>query len=134
MRVSLLCLLVLAVVGCNSKTPPTFDQLSRELIYGSLALSPVAATANGYHQNNGVPLDELLDDYSAAGLDEQRQFYQGMQTRFAALNTASLDKEQQADLALIQDNLGLQLLELDTIQSYKHNPTIYVELAGNALF
>ena len=26
------------------------------------------------------------------------------------------------------------MLDLNTIQSFKHNPTIYVELAGNALF
>src|SRR5207302_9071329 len=26
------------------------------------------------------------------------------------------------------------LLELNTIQGYKHNPTVYVELTGNALF
>lgn len=135
MRALLLCVLVLAMAGCSSKpAPPNFDQLTRELIYGSLALSPVTATAVGYHQNNGVPLDELLDDYSAPGMEAQRQFYEGMQTQFAALNTASLSKEQQADLALIQDTLGLQLLELNTIRSYKHNPTIYVELVGNALF
>ena len=29
---------------------------------------------------------------------------------------------------------GLALLELDTIQNYRHNPTVYVELAGNALY
>jgi len=50
------------------------------------------------------------------------------------LNSAVLDKEQQADLQIIRNNLELALLELNTIQSYKHNPTVYVELAGNALF
>jgi uncharacterized protein (DUF885 family) len=104
------------------------------LIYGSLALSPVAATQAGLHDYNGVPLDEIVDDYSAQGLEVQRKFYQEFQTRLAALDTASLDREQKADLRVINDNLALSLLELNTIQSYKHNPTIYVELAGNALF
>jgi uncharacterized protein (DUF885 family) len=30
--------------------------------------------------------------------------------------------------------IELALLDLDTIQSYRHNPTVYVELIGNALF
>ena len=38
------------------------------------------------------------------------------------------------DLDIIKNNIDLALLELDTIQSYKHNPTVYVELAGNALY
>ena len=34
----------------------------------------------------------------------------------------------------MKNQLNLAMLELNTIQSYKHNPTVYVELAGNALF
>jgi uncharacterized protein (DUF885 family) len=111
-----------------------FDKLTDELLYGSLAISPVTATQTGYHDHNGVQLDELLDDYSPAGIDNQRKFYEGFQTRISALAAASLDKEQQADLEVIKNNLNLALLDLNTIQSYKHNPTVYVELVGNALF
>jgi uncharacterized protein (DUF885 family) len=125
----------LLFASCSQKPPaPDFNTLSRDLIYGSLALSPVAATGIGYHQHNGIALDEKLDDYSAQGIDAQRQFYQGFQTRIDALDPAKLDQEQKADLEIIKDNLGLALLDLNVIQSYKHNPTVYVELAGNALF
>jgi uncharacterized protein (DUF885 family) len=111
-----------------------FEKLTDDLLYGTLALSPVSATQTGYHDHNGTSLDELLDDYSAAGIDNQRKFYEGIRSRVTALNGESLDKEQQADLAIIKNQLDLQLLELNTIQSFKHNPTVYVELAGNALF
>ena len=94
----------------------------------------MSATATGYHVNNGVPLDELLDDYSAPGLDQQRTFYKDFQTRAAGLDLTQLDKEQRVDLDIMKNNVELALLELDTIQSYKHNPTIYVELVGNALY
>ena len=137
-------IIILALcLGCrvaeNTKSPATagasdFERLTDDLLYGGLALSPVAATATGYHVHNGIALDELLDDYSAAGIERQRQFYLGLQARVGSLNTASLDKEQQADLDIIRNNLNLSLLDLDTLQSYKHNPTSYVELAGNALF
>ncbi len=128
--------LPLLLMSCSSPKapPPDFNTLSRDLMYGSLALSPVTATATGYHRHNGIELDERLDDYSAAGMDQQRQFYQGFQTRIAAVDPASLDKEQKADLEIVKNNLELALLDLNTIQSYKHNPTVYVELAGNALF
>ena len=34
----------------------------------------------------------------------------------------------------MKNNIALGLLDLDTIQAYRHNPTIYVELIGNALY
>lgn len=133
-------LLAVLLAGCATKPSATdsaktgFDQLSKDLTYGSLALSPVSATATGYHTHNGVPLDEMLDDYSPQGVDQQRQFYNGIQMRIMAVDAASLDKEQKADLEIMKDAVGLALLDLNTIQSFRHNPTVYVELAGNALF
>jgi uncharacterized protein (DUF885 family) len=138
-----LSILLLLFVSCSTTKPSTttnisssadFEKLTDDLLYGSLALSPVSATQTGYHEHNGMKLDEMLDDYGAAGIEGQRKFYEGYQSRIAALNVPSLDKEQQADLEVIKNNLSLALLDLNTIQSYKHNPTVYVELAGNALF
>src|SRR5437667_3339981 len=137
-----LSILLLFLVSCtqNQRTTETtsgtadFGKLTDDLLYGGLALSPVTATQSGYHEHNGVQLDELLDDYSPAGIDKQRSFYKGFQSRVNVLNSSSLDKEQQADLEIIKNDLNLALLELSTIQSYKHNPTVYVELVGNALF
>lgn len=118
----------------TNNTGADFDKLTDDFLYGSLALSPVAATQTGYHVHNGVQLDEMLDDYSSAGLQAQQKFYRDLQSRINGWNAGSLDKEQQADLDIIKNNLNLSLLDLDTIQSYKHNPTVYVELAGNAVF
>ncbi len=128
--------LLLLLAGCGPPTPKTepFEQLVQDFVYGSLALSPVTATATGYHEHNGTALDEMLDDFSAAGIEAQRRFYADIQGRVASLGKTSLDQEQQADLEIIRNNLGMGLLELDEIQSYKHHPTVYVELAGNALF
>jgi len=123
----------------NTNTPPAngamdFEKLTDDLLYGSLALSPVGATQAGYHEHNGLQLDEQIDDFSAAGIEAQRRFYDGLATRINALDAASLDHEQQADLDIMKNQLNLAMLELTVIQSYKHNPTVYVELAGNALF
>lgn len=124
-------------IGCARPKPQlaeNFDQLVDDFVYGSLALSPVGATSTGYHQHNGISLDEALDDYSPAGVEAARKFYLGFQDRLAALQTAALDKEQRADVDIIRSNLNLAMLDLNDVQSYKHNPTTYVELAGNALY
>ena len=141
MRCYLPVVLFIGCVGCGSpQTTPVpsaaadFEKVSEDLLYGSLALSPVAATQVGYHEHNGVQLDEQVDDFSTAGMDAQRRFWEGLSTRIAALNSAALDKEQQADLDIMKNQVNLAMLELTTIQSYKHNPTVYVEQAGNALF
>jgi uncharacterized protein (DUF885 family) len=128
----------MSLSDCARSQPPAprfdFAAFTDEFTHGALALSPAAATQAGYHQHNGASLDEALDDYSAAGLDAQRRFYAGIRDRAAGLSAASLDKEQQADVQIINNTVGLSLLELETIQAYRHNPTVYVELAGNALY
>src|SRR5438045_3170656 len=126
---------VMLLAGCNRPSPTAqFDKLTEDFLYGSLALSPVSATGVGYHVHNGVPLDELVDDYSAAGMDQQRNFYNDFHLRTAALDITQLDKEQRVDLDIMKNNVEAALLELNTLQSYRHNPTVYVELVGNALY
>ena len=137
-RFLLIFLFIVAVVfasGCSRSNPSMdFDKLTEDFLYGSLALSPVSATAVGYHSHNGVPLDELVDDYSAGGLDQQRNFYKDFQLRLANLDITKLDKEQRVDLDIMKNNVEAALLELNTLQGYQHNPTGYVELVGNALY
>jgi len=126
---------VMLLAGCNRSSPTVqFDKLTDDFLYGSLALSPVSATGVGYHVHNGVPLDELVDDYSAGGMDQQRNFYNDFHLRAAALDISQLDKEQRVDLDIMKNNVEAALLDLNTLQSYRHNPTVYVELVGNALY
>jgi len=135
-RFGLVCVLA-ATVSCNRSSPPPapgFEQLTDDFTFGTLAISPVTATQTGYHEHDGAQLDETLDDYSAAGIDAQRRFYESIQKRLGQINPDSLDNEQKTDVQIMNYNLGLAMLEFDTIQSYKHNPTVYVELIGNALY
>jgi uncharacterized protein (DUF885 family) len=110
------------------------SKLTDDFVYGSLALSPVSATAAGYHEHNGVKLDGKLDDYSASGIQAQDQFYSGFRDRLAAIKQDQLSKEDGADYQILTNQTELALLELREIQSFRHNPTVYVELVGNALF
>jgi len=118
-----------------------FAAMSEDFIHQSLAISPASASQAGYHfhldpkTGNKIALDALLDDMSPAGIAEQRRLYMRWHERFhSETPLASLGPEDAADWRLIDDQIGLNLLEFDRIQSYKHNPTVYVELIGGALF
>jgi uncharacterized protein (DUF885 family) len=111
-----------------------FEHLVDDFVFGSLALSPATATSVGYHAHRGISLDDLLDDFSPAGIDASRALLQDIETRIAKLDAKALNAEQRADTAIMRDAIGASRLDLDEIQSYRHNPTTYVELLGNALY
>jgi uncharacterized protein (DUF885 family) len=117
-----------------------FAALSDQFMKESLALSPSSASAAGYHHHhpktgNTIELDALLDDLSLESIAQQRAFYANWRERFREETPLTeLDPEDTADWQLLDDQIGLSLLEFDKIQSYRHNPTVVVELIGNALF
>jgi uncharacterized protein (DUF885 family) len=111
-----------------------FEQLVDDFVLGTLALAPSTAAGFGYHVHHGASLDDMLDDFSPAGIAASRSLVHDIEARLARLDTASLDAEQRADIDIMHDALGAARLELDEIQGYRHNPTSYVELLGNALY
>ena len=128
---------IFLMAGCKmaqEKQKPDFSKLTEDFVYGSLALSPVSATQAGYHEHQGVRLDEKLDDFSASGIEASRKFYAGFHDQLAAIDPQLLSAEERADYQIIQNAVDLALLDLQQIQSFRHNPTVYVELVGNALF
>ncbi|MGB8522851.1 MAG: DUF885 domain-containing protein [Candidatus Acidiferrales bacterium] len=149
---AILWLLVFAMPSNPQKTNPAakpsersdaqkFAELSDRFMKDSLALSPSSASQAGYHKHvdpktgKVIELDALLDDMSLEAMAEQRAFYANWRERFHNETPVSaLDPQDAADWQLIDDQIGLNLLEFDKIQNYRHNPTVPVELIGNALF
>jgi uncharacterized protein (DUF885 family) len=128
---------VFSMAGCKmnqEKQKPDFSKLTEDFVYGSLALSPVSATQAGYHEHQDVRLDEKLDDFSPSGVDATRKFDAEFKDRLAAIDQQTLSAEERADYQIIQNAVDLSWLDLQQIQNYRHNPTTYVELVGNALF
>ncbi|HEV2688798.1 MAG TPA: DUF885 family protein, partial [Bryobacteraceae bacterium] len=126
-----------ALAMTNCKMPgekEDFAKLTEDFVYGSLALSPVSATSAGYHEHNGVRLDEKMDDMGFGGIQEQARFYADFRDRLALIKQDSLSAEEKADYQIMQNQIDLAILDLRKIRSVRHNPTIYVELIGNALF
>jgi uncharacterized protein (DUF885 family) len=118
-----------------------FAGLSDRFMKDSLALSPTSASQAGYHKHvdaktgKTIELDALLDDLSLESMAAQRAFYEQWRERFRNETPVSaLGAQDAADWQLIDDQIGLNLLEFDKIQNYRHNATVPVELIGNALF
>ena len=139
MKPVLVCASVaLMLTGCSNNNQPQsqdFSKLAEEFVYTSLSYSPVSATQVGYHKHGNEQLDYELDDYSPQGIAKIRRWYQDFRIKLQrSIKPESLNPEDRADLDIIQDQISQTLLELDTIQNYRHNPTTYVELIGNAVY
>jgi uncharacterized protein (DUF885 family) len=108
--------------------------LAENFVHASLAVTPSTATSQGYHVHRGMRLDELLEDYSQAGINHARAFYQQSLSDVNRARGAQLTPEMDADLDVIRLQCEWSLLDLDKIQTYRHNPAFYVETIGNAIY
>jgi uncharacterized protein (DUF885 family) len=111
-----------------------FNQVVDDFVFGSLALSPVTASTVGYHRHHGEMLEDQLDDFSEAGIKAQIRLQRDIEARIERLDAKALSQEQRADIEIMHDAIQATRLDVEEVQSYRHNPTIYVELIGNALY
>lgn len=125
---------VLFAASCGGPPKPIdIEKLLQDFIGADLAMSPVTATETGFHDYESVNLDSILDDYSERGIRGFRIFYNTMHHDVDGLDSTKLGPETRADFALIRSYCEQQLFDLDTLQTYRHNPTMYVELIGRAM-
>ena len=124
---------ILFTTGCGSPDR-NFSKLAEEFVYTTLAFSPITATATGLHTYQGRNLDEQLEDMSPDAIGHRREYYRRFRERLQTIQPDTLPSEDRTDLRIIQNQLELALLDIDDIQSHLHNPTVYVEMIGNALF
>jgi uncharacterized protein (DUF885 family) len=130
------CLAVLLLISCGPSQPPvTINDLVRDYTYTILSHFPSWATQAGYHNHPGKTLDDSLEVYSERELNEVRQFLEQFEKRMAgSIDPEKLDPQQRADYDVLRLHVQQLRFDLDIAQSYKHNPTLYIELVGNAVF
>ena len=133
-KIVVLITLLVVAAGCRSSPSEKLSGLTEEFVNTTLSFSPAAATGAGLHEFQKQKLDDMLDDMSAASLDKQQKFYAGFQERLKAVPVDKLTAEERADVNILEDQTALALLDLTSIHTALHNPTMYVETLGNALF
>lgn len=136
MRVlAVVVLLFCLVSGCAKKTPKSeFPKVVEEFVYKSLSFSPVGASAQGLHKYEGRDLDRELDNLKFGQIRQQHQYYADIHKRLNDFDKDSLSPEERADYDIIDTQVGLALFDSDIARSWMHNPTVYVETLGTALF
>lgn len=134
LRFGVVAAATLVLCSCNKAPKIPFSVLEDNFVYSVLAFSPVSASAQGYHSHLGRNFDTALDDVGRTAVDSQRSFLSSFHQQLSLIDSASLSAEERADYDIIQDQIAYMLFDLDILQSWRHNPTIYVELAGAALF
>ncbi len=126
----------MALLAENGK----FSSFTERFVHELLALAPVGASATGYHRHTDpqigktIQLDELLDDYSADGLQKRRALLAELRRELTLFTADKLGAAERIDLAVMRSALDEAQFDLDKIEAHRHNPTVYTNLLGYAIF
>src|SRR5437660_8369240 len=89
--------------------------------------NPSSATAAGFHQ-----YDNKLEDYSAAAFGKRIEKLKQLQGRLASL-PAERTPDDAIDIEILDGQIRAELLDLETLQTWRNNPMTYVSLPGGAI-
>jgi len=92
-----------------------------------LEWNPSSATSFGFHQ-----YDDRLEDYSAAAFQKRIGKLKQLQSQIASL-PATRTPDEAIDAEILDDQIRAELLDLETLQTWRHNPMNYVSLPGGAI-
>ncbi|HYR43246.1 MAG TPA: DUF885 domain-containing protein [Terriglobia bacterium] len=89
--------------------------------------NPSSATAVGFHQ-----YDNELEDYSATAFEKRIEKLKQLQGRLASL-PPERTPDDAIDIEILDGQIRAELLDLETLQTWRKNPMTYVSLPGGAI-
>ena len=89
--------------------------------------NPSSATSVGFHQ-----YDDKIEDYSAAAFQKRIDTLKQLQTRLATL-PSQRTPDDAIDIEILDGQIRAELLDLEILQTWRHNPMNYVSLPGAAV-
>src|SRR5438093_8115023 len=89
--------------------------------------NPSAATSVGLHE-----YDEKIEDYSAAAIAKRIEKLQRLQRQRAGLPSPRTADES-IDIESLDGQIRAELLDLETLETWRHNPLNYVLVPGAAI-
>lgn len=121
-----LAALTLSLVSCGGRQQPNFSSFVDDHFRAAFEWSPSFATSIGFHE-----YDNRIEDRSAAA------YARRIATLRAELERAdqmqSLPEDDAIDLELIRNGIKGELLDIETLQTWKNNPIDYAGLPGGAV-
>ena len=121
--------LALAAAPALADTGADYHTIVQDYFTGEYAAHPTEATSLGLHAG-----DASLDDMSAAAHQADIARLHAILGRLAKIDTSALPPLARDDSDVLRAQIGGQLLELETMQQWRHNPATYVDLATNAIY
>jgi uncharacterized protein (DUF885 family) len=104
---------------------PDFDARAEAYLEASLELHPTRATAQGYHRH-----DHRVEDLTETGLERARRVYREHLARLEEMDEAGLDLGRRIDRRLLLNDIRSGLFDLEELQSFRHDPTLYNDILG----
>ena len=103
--------------------------LAKAYYDAAFKLNPLEATGVGVHT-----YDAELGDFSAAGVAAQDALDNDTWTKLQAIDRTQLSPGVALDATLLGNTIQDDLLNNDTLATWKHNPDLYVQVASGAVF
>ena len=136
----ILLVLLMMAPGPFPAQDSAFLRFTEDFVHRMLARSPTGATAAGYHRHTDpaagkmIVLDELLDDLSPQARERERSLLRTLRSELGAFDATKLDAASQVDRAVMSRALDEAEFQMDRVQAYRHNATVYANLLGFAIF
>jgi hypothetical protein len=130
--------LIVLLVACSpayqAAPPPavqaviSFASFADEYFAALFTFRPSQATEQGFHE-----YDAELDDLSASSVQLRMDTLKRLQARLDTLKAGPLSLDDRIDAAMIDGAIRSELLDLETLQTWRRNPMWYVAPLGNAI-
>ena len=90
--------------------------------------SPSTATSIGFHQ-----YDSKFEDFSQDAISRRIDRLKQLESELMRARSATLAVDEEIDAEIIDSQIKAELLDLETLQTWRHNPMNYVGLPGGAI-
>ncbi len=127
---------LVAGIGCGGSrekpsgggSSPAFAAFVDDYFNALFDWRPSAGTEQGFHQ-----YDTKLEDMSAAAHAKRIRTLQALMARLEKLRAGNLAGDDDIDAAILDGEIRSELLNLQTLQTWKKNPMLYAGLPGAAV-
>ncbi len=124
-----LCAFAGSAVAAPLGPDARFDALAKSYLDELVKARPHVATELGIHTQ-----DARLDDLSAAGRARDLARIGRWQKRLVTIDAKQLTAARQRDLSMLRSAVDAQRFELDKVQSWRHWPGHYTQLASASIY
>jgi uncharacterized protein (DUF885 family) len=107
---------------------PDFARFVDDYFSARFAFAPSEATAAGFHQ-----CDSKIENFSAASVANRISTLHSLQARLVVLGSTSLSAGDAIDAEILDGHIRSELLDLDTLKTWRVNPMLYIETPASAI-